>query len=261
MKKLLLFAATVTILATSCSTPSAPKNELLVVLSKDKTGASGEWVKTLDSTANIVVLYGLPADSVDYYLQKADAIIITGGDDVNPERYNKPELAPLCEGYDDYRDSLEIAMINYAFNNQTPILGICRGLQIMNVAHGGTLFADIPTVFGLNDSIHRNDKIAAHTIVFDEDSWIAKNFDNQSQDIFVNTRHHQSIDQLAPIFKITAKSNEGIAESIELIDQTTGQFAIGVQWHPEMMRDEFSAVLGNLLLDEARAKKEQPKQV
>lgn len=260
MKKLLLLAATMVLLISSCSTPPAPKNELLVVLSKDKTGNTEGWIKTLDSTVNIVVMFGLPNDSVDYYLQKADAIILTGGEDVNPMRYNKPELTSLCETIDDYRDSLEVAMINYAFASQTPILGICRGLQLMNVTNGGTLLADIPTVFNIPDSIHRNQKSDAHTIVVDEDSWIAKNFDNQSQEIFVNTIHHQAVDQVAPNFKVTVKSPEGIAESIELIDQTTGQFAIGVQWHPEKLRDELSAVLGNMLLDEAKAKKEQPKQ-
>ena len=121
------------------------RQQSVLLVSKDGSGNIRPWIRSLDSEITIVECYGLSNDSLNYYLNIADAIIIGGGNDVNPEHYNKPEYAAICGKFDNYRDSLEFKMIHYASENKVPIMGICRGQQIINVAHGGSLIPDIPT--------------------------------------------------------------------------------------------------------------------
>lgn len=258
MKKLFFLLGVIAACAVACSSPKkAAVEPLLILVSKDAKGSATEWIKGVDSTLNVVVMYGMPQDSVDAYLQKADGIILTGGNDINPLWYGKPEYEEYCETFDNYRDTLEMGMINYAMKNYVPVVGICRGFQLMNVANGGTMIPDIQKFKNIEEIKHRiNNTDSAHIVIPEAGSWIATLYPKAAETLWINTLHHQAIDQIAPNFKVAAYSEDGIIESIELVD-TTGskQFAIGVQWHPELLRDEFSNFLGNIFLNKIKEQK------
>lgn len=218
----------------------------IVLISQDNTGNIESWMHSLDSEIIIKVCYGLSKDSLDYYLHNSDAIIIGGGKDINPRLYGKPEYAEICGEFDNYRDSLEIKMIHYADNKKIPIMGICRGQQIINVVHGGTLIPDIPTF--INGSIaHRSEKDSAHIIIPVEGAWISEYF---GQDTFwVNSRHHQSIENLAKEFDVAAYSPDSVIEAIFIKEKSIHPFTMAVQFHPENLRDSLSNRFGMMFLN------------
>jgi len=209
----------------SCGQNLKQKN---IILSKDYKHSVENWLKNFDTTINIIVLYGKPADSIEYYLNNADGIIITGGEDVNPALYGKDSLLSLCGQINTYRDSLEIQMINFAIENKVPLLGICRGLQIMNVSQGGSLIVDIPTF--CHDSIHRKNGHTWHLVNINDEKF--RQIAQVAEDT-VYSNHHQAIDKIANMFIATAFATDSIIEAIRRKDTTIT--AIAVQWHPEAM--------------------------
>jgi len=217
-----------------------------LLISQDNNGHIENWMRSLDNEISIKICYGLSKDSLNFYLLNADAIIIGGGKDVNPQLYKKPEYSKICGEFDNYRDSLEITMIKYADNKKLPIMGICRGQQIINVVHGGTLIPDIPTFIDGNIK-HRSEKDSAHVIIPVKGSWIDKVF---IQDTFwVNSRHHQSIDKLAKGFDVVAYSLDSVIEAISIKNQSSHPFTMAVQFHPEDIRDSLSNRFGRMLLN------------
>jgi putative glutamine amidotransferase len=216
----------------------------VLLISKDGKGNIRTWMQSLDSEITIIECYGLSKDSLDYYLHIADAIIIGGGNDVNPKRYNKPEYTEICGKFDNYRDSLEFKMIHYASNRKIPIMGICRGQQIINVAHGGTLIPDIPTY--VNEFVaHRNEAI--HFILPEKETWLTEYF--QQDTFWVNSIHHQSIDRLAEGFEVAAYAQDSVIEATFIKDKSVHPFTMGVQFHPELLRDSLSNQFGMLFLN------------
>ncbi len=227
-------------LITACS---VSETEKIIVISADTHQKSiTKWISNFDKDVKIVILYKMSEDSIDFYLSKASGIIITGGEDVNPNLYGKPELSSLCGTINSYRDSLEIKMINFALQNKVPLLGVCRGLQIMNVSQGGSLFPDIPTYF--HDSIHR--KSTGHTnhlVTIVKNTQFATYFIADTGTVYSN--HHQAINDLADVFEVTAFALDSVIEAIEIKDTNKYNFAVAVQWHPEAMdyNDEFGKPL------------------
>lgn len=221
-------------------------NKKLVLLSKDPSKSYASWILSLDSDIRVRDFYTIPVDSMDYYLSECAGIIMTGGEDVNPSLYGKPDYKDVCEMPDNFRDSIEKVMILYAMNQKRPILGICRGQQIINVVNGGTLIPDIPSAFPNSIINHRSKSDSAHLVTALEYSWM--DFPGESRIHYVNSRHHQSIDRIAEGFKVAAKSADGIVESIE-IEDPQHPFFICVQWHPESLRDSLASVLGNKFLE------------
>lgn len=189
------------------------------------------WLREIDPTLKFVNIYGLPNDSVDYYLEEADGYILTGGSDINPDLHHTVDSLMLCGNTNPRRDSLETLMVLKGLDSKTPLLGVCRGMQIMNVAMGGTLILDLPSQRGT--TLHQQevgDKI--HTIVAEpatEFAHIVGTFP-----IEVRSNHHQAIDQLAEGFSIQATSPDGVAEVIYW-HGSSHPFALGLQWHPERM--------------------------
>ena len=226
-----------------------------ILLSIDNSKAVSNWLLTQDSTLNIVILYNLSVDSIDLMLKKADGIVITGGEDVNPALYNQPEMLPKCGEINQYRDSLEYKMINYALENKIPLLGICRGLQIMNVSQGGSLFVDIPSQ--RNSNIHRNNGAVEHYVYLLDNSELKNSIKKDSGLVYSN--HHQAIDNLADIFRVTSFAVDSIIESIDIIDTSEYNFAMAVQWHPEAMNydDDFSKPIATEFLKASRSRVRQ----
>jgi gamma-glutamyl-gamma-aminobutyrate hydrolase PuuD len=130
------------------------------------------WLKKVEPGVVIISMYGHRIDSAIAVLSTCSGLLLTGGEDVNPARYGKEKELIKCEEIDNYRDSLEFALIEKAVASEMPVFGICRGEQILNVALGGTLLTDIPTDAGIA-VLHRSSSDARgcpHTINIDKKS-------------------------------------------------------------------------------------------
>ena len=165
-------------------------------------------------------------------LPLCDGIILSGGDDVDPQFYGQDPHRHIGPTITE-RDTAEIAIVKYALENSIPLLAICRGIQILNVALGGTLIQDIPSQ--VHEPIQHTQKIDrsrdTHWVTVVKDS---KLFQIMGSDrVRVNSLHHQALDQIGDDLRIVAQATDGIIEAVEYIHPTT--FMIGVQWHPESM--------------------------
>jgi putative glutamine amidotransferase len=217
----------------------SPDAEILI--SKIYNPHFNNWLTQTGADLDLINMYPVSMDSVEYWLGQADGIIISGGEDVNPALYGMEEEVGKCEGIDYRRDTLEIKMIKYAIENKIPLLCICRGCQILNVANGGTLIPDIPSDF---DTIikHSGGK-SKHWVNISEGTFLY-NICHTTGDT-VNSFHHQAVKEVAPLFRAVAYAEDSLIEAIEMADTTGHSFILGVQWHPEGM--EFSNPLsGNI---------------
>lgn len=172
-------------------------------------------------------------------LQKVDGLLLSGGYDVNPLLYGEEPL-PELEYIMPERDEYEIKLIQIALEMNIPILGICRGMQILNVACGGTLYQDL-NQFSSNHLKHLQKSktdTASHTVEFIPDTRLHRIMGIPVTRI--NTFHHQAVKDPAPGFIINGKAKDGIVEGIE---KTGEQFVMGVQWHPEMMMEKDAGML------------------
>jgi putative glutamine amidotransferase len=170
-----------------------------------------------------------------------DALVLQGGSDVSPKCYGEEALKPEWNG-DYVRDQYEIELVKLFALKGKPILGICRGLQLLNVAYGGTLFQDIETQVP-NSLTHRNWSIYDqnfHTIDFVEGSHLQKRYGGLKR-AKVNSVHHQAIKDLAKGFQVEARSEKD--NIIEAVRHKGPGFISAVQWHPEFHDPRDSSVL------------------
>lgn len=170
-----------------------------------------------------------------HQIEQCDGIILTGGEDVHPRFYNRPEFLSLCnpDFMDERRDEFEWKVCEYIFKNETPVLGICRGLQLVNVFLGGTLIPDLPTAGKENHSKYFEGKDRYHNIEILHDSELSKITNIVFGD--VNSAHHQSADIISKPLKINALSDDKVVEGLEWAspDQQEKHYLMLVQWHPE----------------------------
>lgn len=168
-------------------------------------------------------------------LARVDALVLSGGVDVDPRHYGEAEMAPAGVDVDPARDALELPLIRAALDADLPILGICRGIQMLNVAAGGSLHQDLALI-GLDPGVHQQRKAGrgewdtAHVIVIAAGSRLAALLGSGRPD--VNSFHHQAVNQVASRFIVTARAPDGVIEALEDPART---FVLGVQWHPERM--------------------------
>ncbi|MEG2205328.1 MAG: gamma-glutamyl-gamma-aminobutyrate hydrolase family protein [Oscillospiraceae bacterium] len=164
------------------------------------------------------------------YCAELDGFVFPGGADVNPMLYGE-EKTPLCEKLCPERDEMEMPLLKLALEKEKPILCICRGLQLLNVALGGTLYQDINTMPEVKAENHVDFKhrgTYTHSVELARASALYKITSMEKMN--VNSIHHQAINALAPRLSVAAKSPAGIIEAAELADYP---FCIGTQWHPE----------------------------
>jgi putative glutamine amidotransferase len=183
-------------------------------------------------------------------VKSIDGLLLQGGSDVCPRTYGEEPMRPEWNG-DEIRDHYEIALVEACLEQNKPILGICRGFQVLNVALGGTLYQDITTQVA--DSLeHRDWNVydgLHHEVTLEPGSRLADIYTGASQ-TRINSIHHQAIKDLASCLRVEATSPEdGIIEGICLDDTMSseqkhqGRYALGVQWHPEFISDEDSSLL------------------
>ena len=167
-------------------------------------------------------------------LDSVAGLVLTGGEDVDPARYGEERHAKV-RSVNPARDATEAALIEEARARGTPVLAICRGIQILNVALGGTLVQDIPTQ--CETKIDHDEDSArttrSHEVDIEPDSLIAKAVG--AEHVIVNSFHHQSVKKVADGMRVTARSPDGVIEGIESTDDDW--WVMGVQWHPEEMTD------------------------
>jgi len=179
-----------------------------------------------------------------------DALILTGGGDLDPKMYGMPDMAIHCRGIDHERDTLELKLTEAAFALKVPVFGICRGLQLLNVLMGGTLYADIALLYDITCR-HKGKQDVIHGVEWTDSSFLYAVGGGVRGE--VNSAHHQAIQDTAPGFVVAARSPDGIIEAIEYTGDP-GMLCQAVQWHPERMDPEnpLSLKMGKLFLDRVR---------
>ena len=173
-----------------------------------------------------------PLDDLDLIFQHADGLLLIGGEDVALERFNGEPHSSVSKPNPE-RDELEIQLVQKAVQLDFPLLGICRGEQVMNVAMGGTLISDIPaqTSSPLFHRAIKGEAAAHHSVRLIPDTQLQKLYETDALD--VNSYHHQAVKSLAPCFIPSAFSEDGLLEAFEAPDR---KFIVGIQWHPERMQ-------------------------
>ena len=175
--------------------------------------------------------------AIEEALSGADGVLLTGGDDVAPARYGEAAHPTVVEA-DPGRDEFELAVVRDARTRNLPIFAICRGVQVLNVAAGGTLVQDIPSQVpgAVKHSLvvppHPPYELA-HEVWVEKDSLLAKLLGERlvgSDTCDVNSRHHQAVKAVAAGYRVSATAPDGVIEAIE---DPRARFCLGVQWHPE----------------------------
>lgn len=182
-----------------------------------------------------------PGDPARRLLDDAHGVLLTGGIDVDPASYHAP-ASPLVHETEPERDVFEIDVLRAAQELQIPTLCICRGLQIANVAYGGTLLDDIPTQLGPDGQVrHRvaegnrsaRGLIREHVVRIDEESLLARIVGSTA--LVTGSRHHQAVDAIAHDLRVVGRTPDGIVEALEA--RFVSPFWLAVQWHPECTRE------------------------
>ncbi len=193
-----------------------------------------KWLKSVDPDMKYFVMNNMPMDSVEIVFDQCSALLLTGGEDVYPGRYGQAEDTIICGKINFYRDSLEFLLIDLAMDRETPIMGVCRGQQILNVAFGGSLIVDIPSRFH-SLVYHRCDdwQNCFHYVNVINNSLLYEISGVEGGQVTSN--HHQAVKRLADAFRVMATSNDGLIESIGWKDPADKPWLMAVQWHPERM--------------------------
>ena len=212
------------------------------------------WLLAADASINIIKL-SYQLDNLDL-LASCDGIILSGGEDVYPTFYGKPEYLEVLDSnqMDEKRDDFELKVIEQSLQAGKPILGICRGLQIANVYFEGTLVPDIPTVIGseLHNKIEGKDQ--RHQVELVQGSLI--NTITGQQHGTINSAHHQSAQQIGEGLVVTGHADNNIVEAIEWKDPASKPWLLLVQWHPERISDDahFSLAIREAFLSATNSK-------
>ena len=188
-----------------------------------------------DYSRAVAVAGGLPVGlsrdaTVDAVVERVDGIVLSGGADVDPDRYGEDRSAQ-CGVVETERDAWELALVQAAMAAGLPLLGICRGIQVLNVAFGGTLIQDLEDRGGGG---HQRDDVArgvtVHSVELEPGSLAASLYGTLRQ---VNSLHHQAVDRLGAGLVASGHAPDGTVEALEM----PGAPVLGVQWHPEMLLD------------------------
>lgn len=184
----------------------------------------------------MLIPVNLPLDWLEEALEGLDGLVLTGGGDIETRRFNGEDHHKV-DDVDPERDEAEIRLAQIVSASETPFLGICRGIQVLNIAHGGTLYTHIAdqldgavehTFFPDHPWDH-----PAHEVTLEPDSRLGHILG--AEPLMVNSLHHQGIKTLAPTLKAAGASPDGLVEAVELPDHP---FGAAVQWHPEWLLED-----------------------
>lgn len=196
---------------------------------------SGPYPRYIEAVQSAATRLGLDVEVIDLWahpkeIGSIDGIVFTGGGDVAPDRFGKPSEIDRCEGVKLARDDHEFRMCETAKEREVPVLGICRGEQLLNVGFGGTMITHISTA---SDHAKSDGNDAQHMVTVQPGSMIARLAAADRAE--VNSSHHQAVDRLADPFVVTARASDGTIEAFEWAKPDGKPFLLAVQWHPERM--------------------------
>ena len=188
------------------------------------------------------------------YVARVDGLILVGGGDVDPAIYSA-ERHPQTYGVYDESDSLEIALVNAAIAQRVPTLAICRGMQVLNVARGGTLVQHITREPGYGKHGQPGEGPAVHSVEVEPGTLLAKTQGGASTISTCWSYHHQVLDVLGEGIIVSARSTDGAVEAVELDPTGANGWLVGIQWHPERTAHEDPAqqALFDALVEQAAA--------
>ncbi len=237
-------------------------SKLLIGITPDCKPSEPTGVRLSDGIKRAVETLGGEPYMIDYTRLKLyeliglvsalDGVVFAGGRDIHPSNYGETDPNNLCSLHVE-RDEIELNMFPLLLTRKLPILGICRGCQVINVALGGTLEMDIPTAYGVS---HRQEKGATgylHDIDIVRGTLLHRLLN--ADRIGVNSLHHQCVKKLADGLIADAYAPEGFPEGFESADDS--QFILGLEWHPELTLDydEYSFKLFAAFMDAVKARK------
>jgi putative glutamine amidotransferase len=199
-----------------------------------------DYVQAITMAGAVPILLPVISDeqSIRKQIELVDGLLLSGGCDINPLCYNEEpckELGFILPEVDEH----QLAIVRIATELGKPMLGICRGIQILNVAFGGTLYQDVlqvPTTIKHTQRTQRH--VPGHTVNIVQDTIMSSIFNKTA--ILTNSFHHQAVKNVAPGFIVNARSEDGVIEGIE---RPGDVFTLGVQWHPEMMAGKYPDML------------------
>ena len=193
------------------------------------------YIKALEAQgASLVVIPPQAEDRLPALLGRLDGILIPGGIDIDPAHFGEEPIPEMGEVSAE-RDSLELYLARYAAKNGLPLLGICRGIQVINVALGGSLYQDLPAqgFKGIQHYQKSEGGVLGHYVEQIGNSFLSSLFDPRFR---VNSYHHQALKDLAPSLRSVAVAQDGIIEAVQLEDHS---FFCGLQWHPELLPQQW----------------------
>lgn len=225
------------------------------VASESSASAPLTYINSVKRAGGVPLIIPMTTDKeqLERVLEVIDGLIMTGGEDIDPLKYFGEEPIRGQGTIVPERDAFDIMLMQMAVAKGIPVLGICRGHQIMNVAFGGSLYQDIPsqvkgTYVKHSQSAPRN--YGTHTMLIEKGTKLHKILGVES--VAVNSYHHQAVKDVAPGFKVTASAKDGVVEAIE---KDGAQFVLGVQFHPEgfvSMGDDTFLPLFQTLIKESK---------
>ncbi|MCX6138747.1 MAG: gamma-glutamyl-gamma-aminobutyrate hydrolase family protein [Ignavibacteriales bacterium] len=205
-----------------------------------------DFLYRFDQTADVIILTATDAGRAT--IDRCDGVMLTGGDDVHPTLYGRLDLLALAQDPDERRDAFECAVIDRVLQRGLPLLGICRGLQIVNAFLGGTLHGDLQSA-GFENHASGKGTECTHRVHVVEGSRLQQQIGGLRGT--VNSYHHQAAENVAPPLTVSALSPDGVIEALEWKEPLGRGYLMLVQWHPERMMDEKNPLMrevGNLFL-------------
>lgn len=241
MRRALLFL-TLALVLTGCSKQARPLIGISCGWDEARTSVKNTYIDAVRLAGGIPVLVPLVRDSLlaEDLVGKLDALIMSGGEDIDPLYFGEEHLEELGE-VNAPRDTSDVLLIKIALRQGKPLLGICRGEQVINVVLGGTLYQDIPSQIPESELKHRQEEeaaVATQAIRINEGSRLHKIL--EADTLGVNSFHHQAVKDLAPGLVITARTEDGVVEAYEGIPDALDLYGkplkdriLCVQFHPE----------------------------
>ena len=235
MKRLAVIAI-VCVLLCGCSVSNRTKAPVIGISAAGvgQSRVGQDYIDAVCAAGGVPIIIPILTDSLALaaILENVDGVVMIGGEDVDPAFYGEVPLPELGE-INAPRDTFDLMLVRMTAHCHKPILGICRGIQVINVAFGGTLWQDIPSQMPLSQIQHRskNDENPFHDVYIKEGSRLAEL--TETGFTRINTYHHQAVKDVADGFVVTATAPDAVVEAMECFKN--GYRIIGVQFHPEKM--------------------------
>ncbi|HWV25445.1 MAG TPA: gamma-glutamyl-gamma-aminobutyrate hydrolase family protein [Thermomicrobiales bacterium] len=221
---------------------------------------SDTYSSAILAAGGIPVILPAHPELIDDMLDTLDGVIFSGGGDIDPSYWNEKKH-PAADGFDEQRDTFELQAIPKVIARDMPMLGICRGIQTINVARGGSLYQDIPDQVA-DSQQHRQHNAGKmrderfHSVTIDEgENPLRAAIGDETA--MVNSFHHQAIKDVGEGLEVIARSDDGVIEAMWLPEMT---FGLAVQWHPEMLAAQYpdQARIFEAFVNAAAEKKSSP---